>query len=296
MKFRFSALLSLVLLASCEKDIKIKVNDQTPKLVVDASIETGMPPIVVLSNSIDYFNKITPEQLAASFVHGAKIDVSNGTLTHRLKEYSFTDTSGYSLYYYAVDSTNPATAFTGEENHSYTMQVTTQNGDSYSTTTTIPLLTKTIDSLWWQQAPQNDDPKRTVLFGRFTDPKGYGNYIRYFTKVNDGRFLPGLTSVFDDQVVDGATYDFQIDRGFDKNGDKNFSSDDYGFFHHGDTATVKFCNIDKATYDFWRTWEFNFQSLGNPFSSPVTVLGNVPGALGAFSGYSVQYKTIIIPK
>jgi hypothetical protein len=108
--------------------------------------------------------------------------------------------------------------------------------------------------------------------------------------------LPGIASVFDDQIVDGTTYDFLIDKGFDKNGELNFSDEDYGFFHRGDTVTIKFCNIDKATYDFWRTWEYNYQSNGNPFSSPIKVLSNMDnGALGTFSGYAVQYKSIIIP-
>jgi len=60
---------------------------------------------------------------------------------------------------------------------------------------------------------------------------------------------------------------------------------------------LKLCNIDKATYDFWRTFEFNFQSIGNPFSSPIKVLGNISGnALGYFGGYAAQYRTLIIPK
>lgn len=296
MKLRFSSLLFVLLFISCEKVIQLDVNNQPAKLVVDASIENDRYPKVVLSASLNYFGTITPEQLAASFVHGAEIDISNGTLTQRLKEYIIKDTSGYSYYYYGVDTADASTTFKGELNHTYTMAIKTQDGNSYNTTTTIPSLAKTIDSVWWQQAPPEVDPKRVVLFGRFTDPKGYGNYIRYFTQVNQERFLPGINSVFDDQVVDGKTYDFQIDKGFDKNGDKNFSGDDYGFFHHGDTAVIKFCNIDKATYDFWRTWEFNYQSNGNPFSSPVTVLGNVPNAFGVFSGYAAQYKHIIIPK
>ena len=43
--------------------------------------------------------------------------------------------------------------------------------------------------------------------------------------------------------------------------------------------------------------EFSYQSLGNPFSSPGSVLGNISNdGLGSFCGYAVQYKTLIIPK
>ena len=129
---------------------------------------------------------------------------------------------------------------------------------------------------------------------RATDPPGLGNYVRYFTKKNRGNFLPGETSVFDDAVIDGTTYELQVDPGIDRN---NRISADSNFFRKADTVTVKLCNIDKATYTFWNTWEYAFQTYANPFASPVTVIGNVSnGALGAFCGYATAYKTIIIPE
>jgi hypothetical protein len=122
---------------------------------------------------------------------------------------------------------------------------------------------------------------------------GLGSYIRYFTKTNRGPFLPGFNSVFDDQVIDGTTYTVAVDKGVDKNAP--FDRDNV-LFNRGDTVVFKLCNIDKQTYDFWRTLEFSFQSVGNPFSSPVKVLGNVSGgALGCFAGYAAQYRRIIIP-
>ena len=68
-------------------------------------------------------------------------------------------------------------------------------------------------------------------------------------------------------------------------------------FHRGDSIIFKFCDIDKATFDFWRTWEYAYQSNGNPFSSPVEVTGNISnGALGAFCGYAAEYSPIKYPK
>ena len=107
-----------------------------------------------------------------------------------------------------------------------------------------------------------------------TDPPGFGDYIRYFTKRNSEPFYPGLTSVFDDQVIDGTSYEVQVDRGVDRNEDL---SEDYNFFDKGDTVTLKLCNIDKATYDFWRTMEYTYASVGNPFSSPTKVISNISG-------------------
>ena len=152
-----------------------------------------------------------------------------------------------------------------------------------------------MDSIWWKPAPNNDDPKKVVLMARVQDPPGLGNYIRYFTRQNSQAFLPGLNSVFDDNIIDGKTYEIQVDRGVNRNEDVDFET--YGFFQKGDTVSVKLCNISKSTYDFWRTWEFNLQSVGNPFSSPGKVIGNISNnALGAFCGYAAQYRTLIIPK
>ncbi len=279
--------------SSCEKTINFQPKDSTPLLVVEANIESGQPPLVVLSKSVNYFSKITPELLAESFVRNADVYISNGNNTHKLKEYAYPNIGGYTLYYYTIDSANIANAIYGEFNKSYQLRIVT-GGTEYTATTTIPSLSKKIDSLWWKPAPDNPDTTKVVLMSRVTDPPGYGNYIRYFTSVNNNPFFPGIASVFDDQIIDGTTYEIQVEQGVDRN--QEIDLENYSFFNRGDTVTVKFTNIDKATFDFWRTMEFSYQSIGNPFSSPTKVLGNIKGALGYFGGYAVQYKSLIIPK
>ncbi len=129
---------------------------------------------------------------------------------------------------------------------------------------------------------------------RVTDPPGLGNYTRYYTQVKNGPFYPGLNSVFDDQITDGTTYAVTVDKGVNRN--HSIDINNYSFFNRGDSVTVKLANIDKATYDFWRTMEYNYQSVGNPFSTPTSVLSNISnGALGYFGGYAAQYKSVKIP-
>jgi hypothetical protein len=129
---------------------------------------------------------------------------------------------------------------------------------------------------------------------RITDPRGIGNYIRYFTKVNKGNFLPPRISTFNDQVIDGTTYDIRVEKGLNRNDTLDLKT--FNYFKRGDTVTFKYCNIDIGTYDFWRTMEYNYSSIGNPFSSPTRVLSNIKGGLGYFGGYAAQYITIVIPK
>ena len=290
MKRLLPAILSL-LLFSCEKNINFTPRDSEPQVVVDAFIETGRYPEVRLSSSLSYFSKLTPELLASTYIHGAEIVVSTGNKKHRLREYERT-IGNLKIYYYTADSARSGSAFRGEQGKEYQLSITV-NGKTYTASTSIPFMKKTLDSLWWKPAPKSDNPAKSIVMGRFTDPPGYGNYIRYYMQVDDGPFYPPLTSVFDDQIVDGKTYDIQLESGTSRADDIDL--EDYGFFYYGETITVKFCNIDKATFDFWRTMEYNYSSIGNPFSSPTKVLGNIRGgALGYFGGFAVQYRSIAI--
>jgi hypothetical protein len=286
-------LLVVILFSSCEKTIHFTPNDASTLLVVDASIESGKPPLVILSKSLDYFSEITPEILAGSFVRNADVYISTGTTTSKLKEYAYPNVGGYTLYYYTIDSSNLSNAIIGQFNTAYQLRIVKDNLE-YTGTTNIPALAKKIDSLWWKPAPDNPDTNKVVLMSRVTDPPGYGNYVRYFTQVSDSAFYPGLASVFDDQIIDGTTYDIQVEKGVNRN--EKIDLENYSFFARGDSVTVKFTNIDKATFDFWRTMEYNYSSIGNPFSSPTKVLGNVKGALGYFGGYAAQYISLKIPK
>ena len=288
---QFFYLLCVVGFLSCEKTIDFDLDDQEPKLVVEATIENETWPIVFLSNSLDYFSTLDPYYIQQSFVHNAVIYISNGFQTHLLKEYEVPLQGGYSFFYYTVDSSNLATAFKGELNKQYTIEIEVNNKE-YRATTTIPGITKQLDSMWARPIPGFYDPNKRALMVKATDPRGYGDYIRYFTRRNSEPFYPGLNSVFDDQIIDGTTYSVELERGVDRNIPRE---EGYTFFNKTDTVTLKLCNIDKATFDFWRTMEFAYSSVGNPFSSPTKVLSNISGgALGYFGGYAAQFRTIII--
>lgn len=289
----FGLLFTLVVVMACEKSVSFDLNEQPPKLVVEGVIESGRPPVFFLSRSLDYFSEINPVILSGSFVRGADIRLSDGMLTHRLKEYTLTNSAG-TLYYYSIDSADLSTAFVGVPGKNYSVTILA-DGKTYTAGTSIPLPLKTVDSLWWKPSPNNPDSSKVVLMARVTDPPGFGNYIRFFTSVNGGGFNPGLNSVFDDQIVDGKQYDIEVEQGVDRNSDIDF--DTYSFFTRGDTLVLKFTNIDKATFDFWRTMEYNYGAIGSPFGSPTRVLGNISGGgLGYFGGYTVQYDSLIIPK
>lgn len=278
-------MICMFFLVSCEKEIEIKLNETTPRVVVDASIENNVPPIVILTKSMDYFSQLSQERLLASFIRNATVTISSNGQTYRLLEDSLKIEKN-NLYFY----TTPL--LLGKLNTSYSLTIKIGT-DTYTANTTIPSITRRIDSIWAEKVNGKDSNYRRLMI-KATDKPGFGDYIRYYTSRNLEPFYPGFNSVFDDQVIDGKTYVVGVDRGVNKN--LPFEEKDL-YYKKGDTATLKLCNIDKATYDFWRTFEFNYQSIGNPFSSPIKVLGNISGnALGYFGGYAAQTLTIIISK
>lgn len=287
---RYLYLFLILFFIACEKDISIKLDPAQSRLVVDATIENNQPPIVFLSQSLDFFGKINPEVLSASLVRNARVTISDGITTVGLTEDSVIQ-GNTKVYFYTTSGSNRY--FIGKVGVKYDLKIETLSG-TYTASTTIPIITRKIDSLWWEKVPLAQDTNDIRVMLKGTDQPGLGDYIRYFTKRGQDPFLAGFNSVFDDQIIDGKTYTVQVDRGFDKNADFN---DSLRYFKRGDTVTLKLCNIDKVTYDFWRTYEFSFQSIGNPFSSPTRILGNISNdALGYFGGYGAQYHTIIIPK
>ena len=291
MNIKFCVLvLAVIFLIACEKNVTLKLNDAIPLVVVDAQIEDGQPPIIILTKSLGYFSKIDPQILAGSFLRNAEVYLSNGSTTHKLKEYATPLAPGFTGYFYSNDNLNLSTSILGQLNKNYTLRIVAE-GKEYTSFTTIPTNAITLDSIYTRLAPLNVDTSKRVLLLRSTDPPGLGNFGRYFTKKNSGPFLPGENSVFDDQVIDGSTFTVQLPQGIDRN---NPPKADSLFFKKGDTITLKYCNISQSAYTFWSTWEFAFQGIGNPFAQPNKVLGNISnGALGSFCGYAVKYKTII---
>jgi Domain of unknown function (DUF4249) len=293
LKLNITFLLLSLVFYSCEKAIDFKLNEVPPKLVVEASIENGQPPIVYLSKSLSYFSDVSPSVIQASFVHNAEVYVSNGTFTHRLKEYITPIAGGFNFYYYSIDSANLATAFVGELRKNYSLRIV-DDSKEYTAVTSIPFTTRQIDSVFWKQAPPDNDSNKVQAMITARDAPGFGDYIRYFTKRNREPFYAGLNSVYDDQVIDGKSYTVQIERGKPRDGS---STESGTYFNKGDTVIIKLCNIDKPTYEFWRTMEFTYASVGNPFSTPTKVISNINGgALGYFGGYAAQYRTLIIPR
>lgn len=292
-----TAVISLIcLLTACEKDVDLNLKDGDSRLVVEGYIENDRPPFVFLTKSIGYFSKIDLNTLQNSFVHGATVKVSDGTTTITLREYSIdTGSNGNKFSFYSIDTAG-SSFFVGTINKTYKLTIDLPDGKHYESTTKIPNPT-TLDSvISIYPAPPFDTSKNPTarqikLF--FTDPDTLGNYVRYFTQRNSEPYYAGLNSVYDDQLINGKPFSTTFAMGENRSTQVPFDS--LGLAYIGDTVTLKWCAIDKNVYDFWSTYEYSLGTLGNPFSTPVSVKSNVSNdALGVWAGYGAIYKTVIM--
>jgi hypothetical protein len=237
---------------------------------------------VILSTSASYFEEIDSTKVRGLVVSTAKVTVSDGAneevLTFRKDDRYFPP------YVYA------GTSLRGVAGKTYTLKVESK-GQTYTATTTIPP-PATFDELWFEHAPGKDS--LGYIYGKFTDNGDTDNYYRVFTQrqSKDQRYIPVYLSAVGDQSFNGKSFTFSLLRGPD-----SFTNvvDDL-YFAEGDTVMIKFCTMDKAHFDFWRTLERELYVLGNPFaSSGNEILSNIDNkkALGVWGGYGVTYYRFI---
>jgi hypothetical protein len=281
---KLSLYVAVLLLTACRKDVTLELPEYQQKVVVEGSIEPGLPAIVLLSYGVPYFGDFdysTPEK---TFIKGAKVVVTDGIKIDTLRELD--PRTGY-LYV--------GSQLFGKFGVNYTLRVIV-DGKTYETETTI-MQPPTLDSLYFK----TDHDSLGFIWQRFSEPAGIGDSYRWFAKrmYHDDFFAAPFNSVFNDKFVDGKAFDFGYNRGAQPNAtQQNREDPERGYFKQGDTVIVKFCRIGQREYDFWHSYYQNKASNANPFSAPVNIKSmfeNYEEVFGAFVGYAPYIDTLIIP-
>lgn len=193
---------------------------------------------------------------------------------------------GFNFYVYTSEELQ------GEVGKSYSLRISHQ-GKTLTAVTTIPQLNP-LSELTISPHPKPEEDSLRILNYSYTDPDTIGNSIRYFTKRNSEPFYPGLfNSVFNDELINGGSITFPLDRGEPK-GQEEIDEDLYSYFGVGDTVTVRWAAIDLPHYRFWSSLENEQNSNGSPIGSPNITRSNIKGGLGVWGGYGVTYHTLII--
>lgn len=319
-----TAIIAGLFTTSCTKDISGDLPDFGTSIVVDGSIETGKPPVILLTRSTKVFGDLNVNDLGAFFLHDAEIYMTrdNDTFREPLQEICLRNFPAipdslkrsllYSLGVSVYDSAevpdvcvytisleelgnyfnNGVCLSCGVEGHQYNITIKV-HGKTITSSTTIPPAVGLV-GLGTRPVPNNDSLVNVTA--TIAVPPTLGNFIRYWTKRNnEPYYTPYSGSVYDDKLFSGQTLTLPVERGI-PGYIGNPDPVTYGYFWKGDTVTVKWTSIDSRTYDFYNTLEND--GGGSPFSSPIRVKSNVVGdsAIGVWAGYGSRYYTIVIPK
>jgi len=279
MKFFFILFLFLVF-ASCTKEIQLKTPKVDSEIVVDGYIEQGQFPVVYLTQSFPFCSTIDSASLFQQIVSEAKVSVSDGEkieiLTLKL------DTSFYPPLYYKGNE------IIGEVGKQYNLKVEIRGKVITATTSILPI--PYLNSLAFHLEEGMDT--LGYLLTDFSDNPNEKNFYRIYTKIKnkEKKFLTTYYNTFDDQYFNGQTFHFVLYHTYSYISTTHFAQK---YYKLGDTIDVKFCSIDKASFDFWNTYQGKVLNITSFASSPNKIKSNINGGLGIWAGYGASYYQII---
>jgi len=267
---------------SCQQKIDVKIPNYVQKLVVEGRIETGTYPQVYLTYSVPYFGNHTTN-LSDFVVKGAFVTVSDGFTVDTLRDATF----GNGFLYKAQN-------MIGVEGRTYHLMISV-NGKTYTAQTSIYPLVK-LDTLWFK--PEKQD-SLGFIYTHMHEPPQLGNWYRWEAKrmKKDSGFIAPLGSSFDDKFINGKSFDFAYDRGILQNSTATDDNNaERGYFKKGDRVVVKFSSIGENEFLFFRSYDANIISNGNPFAAPSNLQSNITGqnVLGVWCGYNPYIDTVLL--
>ena len=271
---------AIVLLASCTKNIDVRIPDFEQKLVVEGYIEPGQKPTVILTWTAPYFGEQNYSNIQQYFVTNALVTVDDGITTDTLLP-------GFSGFFPLYTSHN----MVGVTGKTYNLKIEV-NGKVYTASTSI-LPAVPLDTIYF--SPEIADTLGLIK-AKLKEPEEQGNNYRWFTKRigKDAGFVSQFASATDDKFINGKEFEFVFSRGSVPNSqaedDKNIER---GLFKKGDSVLVKFCTIGPKEFRYFRSYYQNLSSNGNPFSAPATLESNIEGgAIGLWCGFGTYLKGI----
>jgi len=319
--------ISLILIFfACEKEIQLDIPNAGRKIVVQAMIQEGYPPIVQLTWSDSYFATIDSNSYNDMFISGAEITIYNYNKSEKI---ILVDTNIippelplppglYTDPNIDFNANPPFSNFNDfcKEGNTYHLQVIFQ-GDTLTATTSIPNSTP-LDSIWF--VPDDRYPEYGDFYGYYNDPDTMGNNVMFEHKrlahfslteeknIPDFMFIKAYGAVRNDfEGLNGMGFETFFERGEGK----NFGNEDIHFKNPGfanfqmaytndtvgevfaDVVILRFSQLDKASFEFWRSVIAQDVMNSNPFAEPINLKSNINGGLGVFEGKAAVYYKLI---
>lgn len=253
-----------------------------PQVVVEGWIENGAAPIVIVTSTVPVTEEIKDvNELRQYIVTWAKVTVSNGTESVILTGQK--DNDYFPPYIYTTSRMK------GEAGKSYTITVEC-SGRKATATTTIP---EPVALEYVKATRSSEDDGKILLTAGLKDNAQEKNYYKSFVKIKgkDTYYHPSFMGLIDDEVLEEEVEEIPIN-----NGPNSLTGKRDPYFEPTDTVTVRFCTMDKASFDYWTDFDTISSLSRNPFfPSTDKMRSNVSGGLGYWAGYGTTYHTVTIP-
>jgi len=253
----------LVFFDSCEKVIELDLAGSKEAIVIEATItNTKLPFTVLVSKTLPYFDSITSNP-----VSGAKVSVRlDGGKTKYFREtapgvYTLENIHALPGYWYIIDVEYEGVTYSARSFMNEAVPIL-ELGFSY------------FDGLGFFE-------NGYLVSCYMQDPGDQENYYRLKYYVNGiQKNDHGKISVYSDKLINGKEIGL---------GQRTL------VFQETDTLTIELQSIDKAAYDYFSTLENITNTEWQPTASPANPISNFSnGALGYFSAYSFDRKTVVI--
>lgn len=280
MKCRTLTALLLCLAATACSDVSLPV--AAPQLVIEGWIENGGHPVVMVTTTVSVDESFSDiNELEEHVVNWAKVTVSDGendiVLTGQRNDDYFPP------YIYTTSRMR------GVAGGTYTVTVE-YSGRTASAVTTIPA---PVPLEYIRIMQSSDDADSYYLVGGLRDNPDTKDYYKVFTKRlgKDSTYVSSFMGLTDDSVLNAEIEEIPINNGVGRVDEKLNA-----FFSADDVVHVRFCTLDRASWEYWNDFE-EIQSLSrNPFFPITTAIrSNVTGGLGYWAGYGTTTCCVSIP-
>lgn len=259
------AILSLIILSSCEKVIDIDLSKVEKKYVIEAILTDAPGAKVNIIQTKDF-----DEDNTFPGISGATVTITEtGGSTTTLPETT-------------IAGVYEAPALAGTSGKTYLLSVSI-GGKNFTATCTMPQKVN-LDTIYVTDELLFGGTRKIVNAVN-NDPPGLGNNYRFIQYVNNKREDQIL--IRNDEYSDGRKV---ISKLF-------YFGDDDEKIKAGDTVKVDFQCISAEMYKYWYSLDRSSTGSGGGGqatpSNPVTNMQG--GALGYFSAHTLQTKTLIVP-
>lgn len=260
--FKYILPILILLLSGCEKVIDIDLNDAHPVIVIEGTL-SDKPNLarVKISKTTSYFNAAPAET-----VSGAEVKITDD----EGREFSLVENDGY----YISKTIFPHI----DQEFSLSVNV---NGTIYESVSRMhkAVFIDSLSAVINEEYSVFEDGYNVNLY--FHDPADEENYYRLRTFLNgELEDAPKDFIFFDDNNTNGKFIELRIRS---------------KVFEEGDTVRYELQTIDKEAYEYFDALSELIDDNSAGTASPANPNPNFTnGALGYFSAYSSDEKTIVI--